>query len=107
MKITERTTLYEMQEFCKNSKENCMIDCDFYDAFTDECRFMSGPQYWQVQKKKTYIDVFKEKFPRLKNKNIYQNCIKALLGEHVEGCDGHCKKCWEEPVTREEFLDKK
>ena len=92
-KITHKTTLYELQEYCKeNSCDTCEL-CEGYDM----CRYNGfSPDDWNVPKLKTYKDDFLEKFPNAKNEcGIPIACKRTVYGG--EACYvSQCSECWNE-----------
>lgn len=93
-KITHKTTLYELQEYCKkNSCKTCEL-CEGYNM----CRY--APNDWNIPTPKTYKEDFLEKFPNA----VINDCdtlaaCRALIYDGAVYCTNrelNCDKCWNE-----------
>lgn len=101
-KITYKTTLYEMQEYCKNEMNTCK-DCTIED-FCKEW-FAVYPNEFGILKSKTYAEDFLEKFPKAFKIDGVPSCCVAdayggLCGEYSP--NGDCRECWNQEIKIEE-----
>lgn len=101
--ITHKTTLYELQEFCKR-KVGCH-ECELSAAEIASCIFNEdAPSGWAISKPKTYKEDFLEKFPNsvlalevygeLCVKNIYADADSDFIGSD-------CEECWNQIMKGE------
>lgn len=99
-KITHETTLYELQEYCRDNK-NCDTCCLKDDDYV--CRFAgNSPNVWNITKPKTYKEDFLEKFP-----NAGLPC-RVLVYFGTNGDCTHnfnCEECWNETMKEVENED--
>lgn len=94
-KITHETTLYDLQEFCKDM--TC-INCNLYNGHY--CTFrVDSPDDWELPKFKTYKEDFLEKFP---NTFMWAGtptfCREVIYSGRIS-CDSDsssCRECWNE-----------
>ena len=95
-KITYKTTLYDLQEFCKDMTcNNCNLNNNHYCTFR-----VDSPDDWNISKPKTYKEDFLEKFPNA----VINDCdtlaaCRALIYDGAVYCTNrelNCDKCWNE-----------
>ena len=101
-KITSKTTLYELQEHCRNN------DCDTCCLNERECycRFIQhSPDAWNIKKPKTYKEDFLEKFPNAAKNEYGTLCsCRALIYDGSLFCNNrglNCEKCWNQIMEEE------
>lgn len=94
-KITHKTTLYELQEYCKN-QVNCQ-SCELRENTQATCNFTTkDPIHWNIQKPKTYKEDFLEKFPKADFEElIEESCVQTIYGTK-QFCNYKCEECWNE-----------
>ena len=92
-KITHETTLYELQEYCRDN--DCNTCCLRENGYV--CRFNEyAPDVWNIKRPKTYLNDFLEKFPNAEmDCGVPIACKRTVYGG--ESCYVlQCSECWNE-----------
>lgn len=105
-KITYKTTLYELQEFCKQF-DYCE-DCPLARTDSGDCVYHDPdlfPAKWLIRRPKTYLEDFHEKMPKAEQEyELPVVCVDEVYGtEHK--CNAsieECVECWNNVMESEE-----
>lgn len=104
MKITDKSTFYEVQEHCKSIHDDCNR-CGIWD-FCKMINSETTPSMWGIERAKTYKEDFSEKFPNHgKNEDGDPNfCPFAVYGgfDAAHCKKHHCHECWYLPMESEQ-----